>query len=457
MSLKLRLTFLYSSMVAGILLIFGASVYFLVSILLYDDIDNHLAEIVNEINDVSKVNLVGNDRVLSIPVVDQVGVFYIQVWTRDGKLISSSSNIALSPGQALDPENLHPTKAVYRETYVDQFHLRVISVPITLDNHLIGTLQAASNLEIIDTVQRGMLSAMVIAAIVATFLAALGSWIAIGGSLARMDTISEIAEQINRADDLAQRIPYNGPENDEIGNLIGGFNQTLERLENLFTSQQRFLADVSHELRTPLTVIKGNVDLMRRMNELDEESLLSIDQEAGRLNRLVGGLLLLAQAESGTLPLTLSPLELDSLLFEVFQEMNVLAGEKVKLHLTEIDQLQISGDRDRIKQVLLNLIGNAIQYTPQGGDIYISLNKTAGQARVIIRDTGPGIPSEDLPYIFERFYRAEKSRTRSKSTGFGLGLSITHWIVEKHGGTIEVDSKQKQGTTFCIWLPLLTT
>ncbi len=456
MSLKLRLTFLYSSLVAGILLIFGGSVYFLVSILLYNDIDNHLADIVNEISDVSQVNVVGDNRILSLPVVDHVSVFYIQVWSRNGNLLSSSSNIVLPPGQALDPENLNATEAVYRETNVDRYHLRVISVPITLDNHLVGTLQAASNLEIIDSVQKEMLNTMLVASVVATALAALGSWIAIGGSLSRLDTISEIAEQINRADDLAQRIPYNGPENDEIGELIGVFNQTLERLENIFTSQQRFLADVSHELRTPLTVIKGNVDLMRRMKNLDEESLLSIDQEAGRLNRLVGGLLLLAQAESGTLPLTLSPLELDSLLFEVFQEMNVLAGEKVKLHLTEIDQLQISGDRDRIKQVLLNLIGNAIQYTPQGGDVYISLNQTAGQARVIIRDTGPGIPSEDLPNIFERFYRAEKSRTRSKSSGFGLGLSITHWIVEKHGGTIEVDSKQGQGTTFCIWLPLLS-
>ena len=456
MSLKLRLTFLYSSLVAGILLIFGASVYFLVSILLYNDIDNHLADIVNEIKDVSKVNVIGDNRVLSLPVLDQVSVFYIQVWTRDGKLLSSSSNIALPPGQALDPENLNTNQAVYRETRVDGFHLRVISVPVTLDNRLVGTLQAASNLEIIDTVQKEMLNTMLSTAVVATLLAALGSWISIGGSLARLDSISAIAEQINRADDLAQRIPYNGPEDDEIGNLIGAFNQTLERLEKLFNVQRRFVADVSHELRTPLTVIKGNVDLMRRMKKLDEESMLSIDQEAGRLNRLVGGLLLLAQAESGTLPLTLSPLELDTLLLEVFQEMNVLAGEKVKLHLTEIDQLQISGDRDRIKQVLLNLIGNAIQYTPQGGDIYVSLNQTAGKARIIIRDTGPGIPSEDLPYIFERFYRAEKSRTRSKSTGFGLGLSITHWIVEKHGGTIEVDSKQNQGTTFCIWLPLLS-
>jgi signal transduction histidine kinase len=137
--------------------------------------------------------------------------------------------------------------------------------------------------------------------------------------------------------------------------------------------------------------------------------------------------------------------------------MKVLAGEKIKLHLTDIDQVQVNGDRDRLKQVLLNLVANAIQYTPQGGDVFLSLGKVAEQARLIIRDTGPGIPAEDLPHIFERFYRAEKSRTRSKATGFGLGLSITQWIVDKHGGRIEVDSKEIQGTTFCIWLPLLNS
>ncbi len=163
--------------------------------------------------------------------------------------------------------------------------------------------------------------------------------------------MTETVQAINRADDLSRRIPYTGPPDDEVGSLIESFNQTLERLENLFTSQQRFLADVSHELRTPLTVIKGNVDLMRRMKQLDEESLSSIDQEAGRLTRLVGGLLLLAQAESGKLILNLKPVELDTLLLEVFHEGQVLAGSKVRLKMTDIDQVMVHGDRDRMKQV----------------------------------------------------------------------------------------------------------
>ncbi|HET9587841.1 MAG TPA: ATP-binding protein, partial [Anaerolineales bacterium] len=207
---------------------------------------------------------------------------------------------------------------------------------------------------------------------------------------------------------------------------------------------------------TPLTVIKGNVDLMRRMKSLDEESLMSIDQEAGRLTRLVGGLLLLAQAESGKLALNTQQVELDLLLTEVFQEMTILAGSRVRVHLNEIDQVYVNGDRDRLKQVLINLAANAIQYTPQGGEVFLSLERIGEQARIICRDTGPGIPAEDLPHIFERFYRAEKSRTRGKTTGFGLGLSIANWIVERHGGRIEVDSKEGQGTTFAIWLPVQT-
>lgn len=239
---------------------------------------------------------------------------------------------------------------------------------------------------------------------------------------------------------------------DDVGDLVISINQTLERLESLFTSQQRFLADVSHELRTPLTVIKGNVDLIRKFKEADEDLLNSIDQEAGRLNRLVSGLLMLAQAESGKLPLNFTRVELDLLLTEVFTETRVLAGSKVRVHLNQIDEAIVQGDRDRLKQVILNLVANAIQYTPQGGEVFLSLKRIGEQSRLIVRDTGPGIPAEDLPYIFERFYRAEKSRTRSKTSGFGLGLSITKWIVEQHGGQIKVESKEGEGTTFVIWL-----
>ncbi len=182
-----------------------------------------------------------------------------------------------------------------------------------------------------------------------------------------------------------------------------------------------------------------------------------MEGEVDRLTRMVGDLLLLAQAESGRLPMDMKLVELDTVLLEVFQQMRTLAGEKVKLHIGEIDQVQVTGDRDRLKQVLVNLASNAIQYTPPGGQVTLAIQKDKDQARVYVSDTGPGIPAQDQAHIFERFYRGERSRKRSggaQSSGFGLGLSIAYWIMRSHNGSIEVDSRPGQGTTFCVRIPI---
>ncbi|MCX6058947.1 MAG: ATP-binding protein [Chloroflexi bacterium] len=456
MSLRLRFTLLYSIFMGGILLIFGAAVYILVNVILLNQVDSMLAVVVRDIAQVTKVNAMGELNLISLPPLDMTSNAYVQVWGQDGKLIATSPSIA-SLTQSLDPAGLDAGLSIYQDSYLNGAHLRVLSVPLQVNTRPIGALQVGASLSVVDATRGNLLSMMTIIAVIAVLLAGLGSWIILGRALSPLEAIAETVDQINRADDLSRRIPYQerAEKDDEIGDLIVSFNQTLERLESLFTSQQRFLADVSHELRTPLTVIKGNVDLIRRMKQADEESLSSIDQEAGRLTRLVGGLLMLAQAESGKLTLVLAPVELDLLLTEVFIEMRVLAGNKIHVHLNEIDQVMVNGDRDRLKQVILNLASNAIQYTPQNGDVYLSLAKIGDQARIIIRDTGPGIPAEDLPHIFDRFYRAEKSRTRSTTSGFGLGLSIAHWIVEHHGGQIQVESKEGKGTTFVIWLGII--
>jgi signal transduction histidine kinase len=435
----------------GILLIFGAAVYILVNVILINQVDTMLAGVARDIIQVTKVNSAGELNLVSLPPLDMTSNAYVQVWGLGGKIIATSPSIG-SLTRPLDPTGLGIGSAIYENSYLDGAHLRVLSVPLKLSERMIGTLQVGSSLNVVDATQGNLISVMAIIAVIAVLMAGVGSWVVLGRALSPLEAITETVDQINRADDLSRRIPYQEQTDDEIGNLVVSFNQTLERLESLFTSQQRFLADVSHELRTPLTVIKGNVGLMRRMKQADEESLSSIDQEAGRLTRLVGGLLMLAQAESGKLALNMKPVELDLLLTEVFTEMCVLAGSKVHVHLNDIDQVMVNGDRDRLKQVMLNLASNAIQYTPQGGDVFLSMSRIGDQARIIIRDTGPGIPAEDLPHIFDRFYRAEKSRTRSTTSGFGLGLSIAHWIVEHHGGQIKVESKEGKGTTFVIWL-----
>jgi signal transduction histidine kinase len=294
---------------------------------------------------------------------------------------------------------------------------------------------------------------LVTGGVAAVVLAAIAGWFSANRALKPLDTITQTALQITRADDLSRRIPMQGVPKDEVGRLAQVFNDTLERLERLFNAQRRFLADVSHELRTPLTTIRGNVDLLRRMGGADQDSLDAIQSEAERMSRLVGDLLLLAQSDAGTLPLAHNPVELDTLLLEVFRESQVLAGG-VQLAIGEIDQAVVTGDRDRLKQLLLNLVSNALKFTPEGGRVTLGLSRAAGNwARLVVTDTGIGIPPEELPHVFERFYRVDKARTRAAG-GAGLGLAIAQRIAQVHGGRIEASSSGAGGSTFAVWLPM---
>ena len=454
MSLRDRLTLLNIVLLGGLFVFFGVVAYVVVTVLLYNQIDNSLEKTAEQLIRQARMDISGEMGGIITPNLKLTSNILVQVWDAD-KLVDYSPGLG-NVKIPLDRLGIRSALPTYRDvTFDEDIRLRVLSVPLVSERRPVGVVQVAANLNVVDSARRNLFSVLVFSTALGIAIAALASQASVKQFLSPLETITSAADQINRADDLSRRVPYDGPPEDEIGQLVGAINQTLERLEVLFTSQHRFIADVSHELRTPLTVIKGNVDLMRRMKSFDAESLDSIDQEAGRLTRLVTDLLLLAKAEAGSLPLTKSAVELDTLLMEVFTEMRVLAANKVRVKLTEIDQLQVSGERDRLKQVLLNLVANAIQYTPAGGDVFLSLGRSGDNAKLIVRDTGPGIPAEDLPYIFERFFRAEKSRTRSGTAGFGLGLSIAHWIVEQHGGKIEVSSREGKGTTFAVWLPLV--
>ncbi len=350
-----------------------------VTALLFNTIDNQLEDSQRIIvfHNKLKVDELGKVE-LSLKSTDISSDVYVQVWGPDGELQSSFPEGFAD--KSFDPGALHIAGPIYEDKDTSNGHFRVLSIPLQWGGRKIAVLQVSSSLEVVDTARKNLTDVLSIIWVVAVLFSGIVVWFTLGQTLKPLEAITETVEQINRADDLSRRIPYLGSENDEIGNLVSSFNQTLERLEALFTSQQRLLADVSHELRTPLTVIKGNADLMRRMKSFDEESLTSINQEAGRLTRLVGGLLLLAQAESGKLALNMNRVELDLLITEVFQEMSILAGSKVHVRLNEIDQVYVSGDRDRLKQVFINLVANAIQYTPQGGDVFLSLEKIGEQA-----------------------------------------------------------------------------
>lgn len=461
MTLRARLALLYTAIVVGILLIFGVAVYVAVSASLINEIDNNLQSTATRVIPNIYVGEGGELMVKSTPDVEFATDSFIQIWDREDTLKTASANIK-NITQPLDASTLHAGSPVFRDviltTEAGDAHLRVLTVPLVIGDRPIGAIQVGASLSVVDATQQALLVVLIIGVLISVSIAGLASWVSTQQALSPLEDVTETALQITRADDLSRRIPYLGPPQDEIGQLIHAFNQTLGRLENLFNTQRRFLADVGHELRTPLTVIKGNVDLMRMMKEMDEESMDSIESEVERMTRLVGDLLLLAQAESGKLPLQRKEVELDSLILEVMQQMRVLARGKLKLRIGSIDQVVVCGDKDKLKQVFVNLIQNAIRYTPEGGEVVVAVGKNDHQAVVTVEDNGPGIPPEDLPYIFERFYRGEKSRTRTKDgKGFGLGLSIAYWIVKNHEGSIDVESRVGEGTTFRIFLPVKIT
>jgi signal transduction histidine kinase len=276
-----------------------------------------------------------------------------------------------------------------------------------------------------------------------------------------IDIIAQTAQSIVSAADLERRVPVPSAQ-DELQRLTLTINDLLDRLQALFNAQRRFLADASHELRTPLAAMKGNIDILQRGAVRDkvllEESLYDMRHETDRLIRLVNDLLMLAKNET-TESMRLEIVDLTSLVLEVVRELRPLAQQqRVELRLDVHDVVMLNGDRDRLKQALLNLCMNALQHTPAEGNVTCALVRSGEMVQVHIRDTGVGIAPEDLPHIFERFYRADRSRTRQThvtSTGAGLGLAIVKYIVEAHGGSVTVESTVRVGTVFHVVLPCL--
>ncbi len=451
MTLRGRLTVWYTSVLAVVLLMFGSAVYSIVSLSMVRQSDDTLSKTAGDILLASQSP---DTLAFTLRALDLTTNVYVQVWDDRFGLRSQSANVP-ELGQAFDPDQLEDRVRTFSTVNLNGSHLRVLTVPVWTgaDEHVVGYLQLATSLSPVDQAQRLLLIVLIGGGLSSLIIAGLVGWTTAGAALRPLDRVTETALQITRADDLSRRIPVIGPARDEVGRLILAFNETLERLERLFEIQRRFLADVSHELRTPLTAIRGNLDLLRRLSPVDRESMGAIDSEVERMTRLVNDLLILAQAESGRLPLAHDAVELDTLLLDVYKEGKTLAQGKVVLRIGREDQVRVIGDRDRLKQVLLNILSNAIQYTPRGGQVDIGLARVGEWARLTVTDTGSGIHADDLPHVFERFYRADSSRQRSRGGGAGLGLSIAYWITRSHGGNLEVASEPGEGTTFSVWLP----
>ncbi len=473
MTIRSKLILLYSGLLAIIIVVFGISLFATTRWTLIDSAETTLVATTNQIwsNSIPVLmSAYGEPAGVQVLLPDSdyfsaLGAA-MQVWQLDNNsgshhLVTESANIKVT--YPLDADALSQQQQAFDHADTTQGGTYTIVnlgggewLVLTLLTDVYGRpviIQAATPFETVNQASQHLVVIIVISTCVALIASIALGMVLTTRALKPIDDITRSAAQITAASDLKNRLTWNGPQ-DELGRLVTVFNKAMQRLEHLFTVQQRFVADVSHELRTPLTAIRGNIDLMKRYG-MDQDSLDAIDSEAQRMARLVNDLLLLARADNGELKLNLQELDLDLIIEEAYREAKILAKDRdLKINVSDFEPVRIKGDPDRLKQVLFNLINNAIKFTPDGGQIMFSLRKTETDAVIQVKDTGIGIGEDDLKRIFDRFYQADASRTRMTSTeGAGLGLSIAQWIVQAHGGKIQVESEVGEGTTFTVTLP----
>ncbi len=282
-----------------------------------------------------------------------------------------------------------------------------------------------------------------------------GGWWIASRAMRPIQDISAAAVKIS-AGDLSQRISTTETES-ELGQLAGVLNSTFARLDAAFAQQQQFTSDAAHELRTPVSVMltqtQGTLNRERSAAEY-RETVEACQRAAQRMRRLIESLLALARLDAGQETMKRLNFDFAQTVSECVESLQPLADERtVKIHC-ELSTTECVGDSERLTQVVTNLLTNAIQYNQPGGEVHVKLAAADGVATLTVSDNGPGISAEDLPRVFERFYRADKSRSTG---GNGLGLSISKAIVEAHGGTIEAVSESGAGTTFTVRLPTART
>jgi len=471
MSIRTRLTIWYTAVLALILSVFCIGVYAYVTWQMIQQVDSRLSQAANTalplaLSQRPEVAERGGKKVLTLPGLDalRASETYVQLLGPRGQVFGISPNIAdafltehLDPQAFQEAVNMPPDQRANLFTEAQHSGLppiRVFTRALVLrSGEVVGYLQVATSLEGVKAAQNSLLIALLsLGGVGILFSAVIGAILA-RRALRPVDELTKTAMAIYRAENLDQRVAV-PKANDEVGRLSQAFNEMLDRLSKLFHAQQRLIADVSHEMRTPLTVIRGNVDLLRAMGCADQESLDALTRESDRMTRLVGDLLLLSQADAGVLPMHFHAVNLNQVIADVERSGQVLSAGRVYVSAHVEPDLIIQADSDRLKQVLLNLVDNAIKHTPDGGQVRIEAMRSYNDyVRISVSDTGVGIPEKDLPYVFERFYRVDKSRSRANG-GSGLGLSIAHSIVQAHNGRIVVSSKSGVGTTFDVYLPI---
>lgn len=456
-TLKLRLTLWYAAATAVVLGVFAWTVFEVVEHRLAAELDRQLRIDFDLVEAQLDTDASGQIRWLVQGAHGDEGFArlsaWFEVWSEDKQLLFRHWPVPESKIKSPLPAPLTSTLRFQTIELEQGLHVRVMERPARLHERGVIVRQMRDETEMRRTL-RQMVEVFLFALPLAALLAALvGYWVA-RRSLRPVAAMAERARTIT-SESLGERLPNPNPH-DELGQLASVFNDTLQRLENSFSELKRFTADASHELRTPLTALRtvGEVALRQGDNPAAlRETIGSMLEEAQRLNDLVESLLTLARVESGKVPIQPESVRLAEMVAEVRDCLSVLAAEKEQtIGIVGDAELVVTADHVLLRQALTNIVHNAVRYSPPHTSITIRTTRRDANVCIEVADQGPGIAPEHLRNIFERFYRADKARSRDEG-GHGLGLAIARQSVERQGGRIEVESESSKGSLFRILLP----
>jgi two-component system, OmpR family, sensor kinase len=458
-SLKTRIAVWYISLSTLILVCLGLALYLIIS---HSMMNERRALIAQDLERIQQVSQRFGDRGVSrlleeaeeeIPL--KPGDEFVQIFTLDGANVANSPNLR-NQRLPFRPDLAQPGAPKFEtiSTSTDGSTALLSGTRINVKGQSYFVAIAAS-LSNVRSIQRRLLVTLLLAIPAAILLALLGGAVLANRAIEPLNRMTATAHRIS-ADHLAERMEL-ARGDIELKRLAEAFNEMLARLDQSFKQIRRFTADASHELRTPVAILMGETELA--MNDLlDYEeckaALSSRREELQRMAQIVDDLLALSQFDYGEKALQLKPLDFSDLVIEVCeQQRNQAKSKGVTLELTETVPVEIEGDSSRLRQMVRNVLDNAIKYTPAGGRVTVGLDRSKGnEFRLRVSDTGIGIPADALPHIFDRFYRVDQARTREEG-GSGLGLSIVKQIIEAHGGSVSVKSDLGAGTIMTLTMP----
>ncbi|HEV3469026.1 MAG TPA: heavy metal sensor histidine kinase [Pyrinomonadaceae bacterium] len=463
-TVRARLTLWYVSVLALILFAFVAAVYVMLSRALHRRVDEALRSTIdisttslrNDAEEGQSPESAARSTAAELSHPQQA----LMIFDPEGRLLAEHPyeedlEIRLPDLGAIPDDEVY-LYTVAEESDADDEHrlaVRWVRIPPAGTPFII---LASQPLEAIEDELESLREILYLATPAALLLAGLGGWFLARRGLAPVAAMAQTARRIG-AGSLDRQLPVADPR-DELGQLATTFNELLARLSAAFARQRQFMADASHELRTPLSVMSTAADVTlkkpHRAEEEYREALRVMAEQTRRLSRIVQDMFTLARADAGSYPLRRKTLYLNDLLEEVARAGAVLASDKgLSVELGELPEAPLDGDEDLLRQMVLNLVDNAVKFTPAGGAVRLGLARRDGEYLLSVSDTGPGIPAEARDQIFERFYRADKARSRAEDGGAGLGLAIARWVAQAHGGELELAGSDPGGTTFVARIP----